>query len=469
MKKNVFGVLSLLVLVGMLVSACGGGAAPTPTPQPPAAPAATEAPAATMAPAATEAPAATQAPAATEAPAATQAPAATEAPAATKAPAANAINLTMWTKEGGNQLDTLKAFVSDFTAANPGITVDVANYDVEKLRENFQTSMLAGQGPDLLWTVNDHAGPFTTADLIQPVDDLGFDLTQFLPGALEAVKLNGKTWGIPVSAGNHLMLLYNTAFIKEAPADTDAMIKAAKDFTKGDQYGLAWNQTEPFWLVPWLGGYGGTVFDETGTKPTLNTDAMAKAFQFEHDLKFVSKITPNECDYNCADGLFKSGKAAMIINGDWSLGDYTKVLSGTWGLGVAPLPKITGADWPKPFTSGIYFMFPKTLTGDKLEAAKKLVNYFLTDKVQLAWVASDKRLPSIAKLFNDPSITADPILKGSAEALSHGAGMPAQASMRCSWDALKPNLQAVMSDQMSAKDAAAAAQTAADTCVAGLQ
>jgi len=37
--------------------------------------------------------------------------------------------------------------------------VDVVNYDVEKLRENFQTSALAGTGPDLLWTVNDHAGP----------------------------------------------------------------------------------------------------------------------------------------------------------------------------------------------------------------------------------------------------------------------------------------------------------------------
>ena len=75
---RVFKVISLLVLVALVLSACGGAAAPTSAP-------AAEAPAATEAPAA-EAPAATEAPAA-EAPAATEAPAA-EAPAATEAPAA---------------------------------------------------------------------------------------------------------------------------------------------------------------------------------------------------------------------------------------------------------------------------------------------------------------------------------------------------------------------------------------------
>ena len=127
----------------------------------------------------------------------------------------------MWTKEGGNQLDKVKGLVADFQSKNPGITVEVVNYDVEKLRENFQTSMLANQGPDLLWTVNDHAGPFTKAGLIQPVDGLGWDLKTFMPGALEAVKLDGKAWGIPLSYGNNLMLLYNKNMVKEAPKDTD--------------------------------------------------------------------------------------------------------------------------------------------------------------------------------------------------------------------------------------------------------
>jgi arabinogalactan oligomer/maltooligosaccharide transport system substrate-binding protein len=343
----------------------------------------------------------------------------------------------------------------------------MAAYDVEKLRENFQTSMLAGQGPDLLWTVNDHAGPFSVAGLIQPVDDLGWDLTQFLPAGVQAVQLNGKTWGIPISTGNNLMLLYNKTMVKTAPKDTDELRKVAKDLTKGDVVGFAYNQTEPFWLVPWLGGYGGKVFAADGKTPTLNTDAMKNTLTLLQDMKFKDQIEPKECDYNCADSLFKTGKAAMIINGDWSLGDYSKALGAD--LGTAPFPKITGANVPQPYTSGVFFMFPKGLEGAKLDATKKFVNYILSDEVQIGYVKSDKRLPAIAKLFSDPSITGDPVLQGSAADLAAGTGMPAQAEMRCNWDAMKPNLQAVMANKMTPADAAAAMQTASVKCVAELQ
>ena len=33
-------------------------------------------------------------------------------------------------------------------------------------------------------------------------------------------------------------------------------------------------------------------------------------------------VTPKNCDYELADSLFKTGRAAMIINGDWSWADY---------------------------------------------------------------------------------------------------------------------------------------------------
>jgi arabinogalactan oligomer/maltooligosaccharide transport system substrate-binding protein len=435
MKKTMLLAIGLVVALSLVLTACA-----QPTPVPP-----------------------TSAPKPAEA---TKAPAQPTPVPPTAAPQAKAVHLVLWTKEGASQLDKVNELAKQFTEKNPNITIEVINYDVEKLRENFQTSMLAGQGPDLLWTVNDHAGPFTTAGLIMPVDDLGFDMKAFLPGALEAVKLNGKTWGIPLSAGNHLMLLYNKSMVKEPPKDTDELIKVAKELTKGDVVGLAYNMTEPFWLVPWLGGYGGQVFDKDG-KPSLNTDAMKKTLKLLYDFTNTEKITPKECDYNCTDSLFKDGKAAMIINGDWSLGDYSKALGDK--LGTAPIPKITGADWPKPYTSGIYFMFPKGLAGDKLEAAKKFVNFILSDEVQLGYVKSDKRLPAIAKLYSDKSLTDDPILKGSAEDLSHGTGMPPQAAMRCNWDAMKPQMQDVLAGKTTVDAAAAAMQSAAEKCVAELK
>jgi arabinogalactan oligomer/maltooligosaccharide transport system substrate-binding protein len=450
--KTRYSLVVLLVMVGMLLAACGGAATPAPA-QP------------------------TQPPAAQP----TQPPAAqpTQPPAAqpTQPPAAEAVKLTLWTKEGGEPLALVKDVVNQCAMADGSYTVEVVNYDVEKLRENFQTSALAGTGPDLLWTVNDHAGPFTTADLIQPVDNLGFDAKAFVAAAYDATVINGQHWGVPLSYGNNLMLLYNKKLVDKAPADTAEMVKMAQDFMAAnpDKVGFAWNMQEPFWLVPWLGGFGGKVFSDDGNTPSLNTPEMVKALQLVSGFKNTDKITPNECDYACADTLFKDGMAAMIINGDWSLGSYAGsgadiTATQNIDLGVSAFPKITGAGIPLPYTSGTYVMFPKDLAPDRQAAAIKLTQCLISDPVQLRWVKEQKRLPSIQALYDNPELKSDPILASAAAALlAGGTGMPPFTTMRCNWDAMKPNLQEVLAGNMTPEDAAAAMQTAAETCIKDLQ
>ncbi|MDY7039482.1 MAG: extracellular solute-binding protein, partial [Chloroflexota bacterium] len=250
----------------------------------------------------------------------------TGCPQATPA-APKEVTITLWTKEGeaDGALQFVQALADAYHAEHENVTFEVVNKEVETLREDFQTASLAGEPPDLLWTVSDHAGPFTTADIIQPVDDF-FDLSKYVDSAVAAVKLDGKTWGVPIANGNHLMLLYNKSLIAEAPKDTDELFAKGQELTSSEQYALVWNQTEPFWMVPWLGGFGGSVFAEDGKTPTLDTQAMVDTMQFLHDMKYDAQIIPPESDYDGADTLFKEGKAAMIINGDWSLGGYKEAL-----------------------------------------------------------------------------------------------------------------------------------------------
>jgi len=204
------------------------------------------------------------------------------------------VTITLWTKEGeaDNALQWVYGLAEEFNQINAKQQVEVVKPgDVEALREDFQTASLAGTAPELLWTVNDHAGPFTAADLIQPVDGL-FDLSKYVDSALAAVKLDGKTWGVPINNGNHLMLLYNKDLVPQAPADTNELFRVAQQLTTGDRYGLVWNQTEPFWMVPWLGGFGGSVFAADGVTPTLDTKAMRDTLQFLYDMKYKYKIIP---------------------------------------------------------------------------------------------------------------------------------------------------------------------------------
>lgn len=378
------------------------------------------------------------------------------------------VNLILWTKEGEEALDWNKSLIEEFMKANPNITIElVKKLNVEVLREDFLTASLAGAAPDILWTVSDHAGPFVAAGIVEAVDNF-FDLNMYVDSAMDAVKLEGKYWGIPISNGNQLMLLYNKKLIAEAPKDTDELFAVGKKLTTGGNYALVWNQTEPFWLVPWLGGFKGKVFAEDGVTPTLNTPEMVATLKFLHDMKFDAKIVPLECDYDGADTLFKEGKAAMIINGDWSISGYVSALGDD--LGVARIPKVSATgEWPKPYTSGVYFMLTEGISGDKLKAAQDFIGFVSSEEKQLEMVKLLNRLPAVKEALEDPLITENPILKGSADQMVVGTPMPTVLEMRCNWDSMKPEMLAVLADTKSPEDAVKLMQSSAESCIKSLE
>ncbi len=435
MKKFSFYLISTLLIVSFALSACG--------------PKATEEPAAPAVPAATEAPAVTEAPAA---------PAASEQP----------VTIAFWEQEGEEVDVFLDQLIAEFQAANPNITVQRTHYENEALRDQFQTAALAEAAPEVVRVPNDFAGPFSQLDIVAPVDEL-FEksfLGQFFEGALGPAVVGGTLWGVPDNYGNHLMLIYNKDLIAEPPATFEELITKAQELTSGDVQGFAYNLNEPFWGAGFYGAFGGWPLDEND-KPQFNNQAFIDYLTFVKKLK-DDGVVPQECDYNCADTLMKEGKAAVIINGDWSLGDYSKALGDK--MGVAPVPSINGKPYTE-MTAGKYFMVYKGVLDDsaKKDAVVKFITFMTSKDVQKRWLDEFKRLPSHEEVAKDPAITSDPILAGSMAALANGRGMPAAAEMRCAWDAWRPNLEGVMAGTLTPADAAAAAQQSADECVATLQ
>ena len=399
----------------------------------------------------------------------------TEAPTAAPSESAAAVacttdpvKVTYWTKEGDTNLVYIKALADAYTAANPNVTFDVVNKDVETLRQDFQTASLAGNQPDLLWTVADHIGPFTAADLILSMDGI-YDTSGYLPNAVQAVTSGGKVWGVPISYGNQLMLYWNKGLVGDAaPADSAALAAKAKELTDAaaSKYGLTFNQTESFWLVPFLGGYNGSVFAADGVTPTLNTPEMTSALQLLYDWKYTDQIMPKEADYNVADGAFKDSTAAMIINGDWAMGDYKKALGDK--LGVGPIPKITGADFPKPYTAGAFYMVPKNVANDANKQCVVLdfIKWSTNQENQVQMVKDLARLPALMTAIEDPIVTGDPLLAGAAEAVKLGVPQPTNLEMRCVFDSMTAGVRDLFGKGALPADVAAAMQKSADAGVA---
>ncbi|PTV94257.1 carbohydrate ABC transporter substrate-binding protein (CUT1 family) [Halanaerobium saccharolyticum] len=387
------------------------------------------------------------------------------------------VTLKLWEADE-ERIDTeiLDPLIERFERKYTNVTVERTHAgSVEDLRQNTQTAYMGGQGPDLVLSPFDHIGPFSIMGLAQPLDELmSQDMKdKYIDAALPGMSLHGETYGVPVTMGNHLMLMYNKNIVDEAPETWSELIEVAKANTVDedgdglvDKYGLAYNLNEPFWWAAFHGGFDGWVFDEE-YNPTLNTEATVDALQFVYDLKFEHEIVPKESDYDLMDSLFKEGNVAFIINGDWSIEGYKNAEN--IDLGVAPIPRFekTGK-YGQPMTSGKGFIMLTELPEQKQIAAIKFIDFMTSTAAQELYV-DNNFLPSNDQAYGLPQIQNDPVMKGSAEQLRNGKAMPVVPEMRGVWDAVRPALQSVMSDDLTPEAAAEQMQKEAEENIKSMQ
>ena len=385
----------------------------------------------------------------------------------TTPPTPGPVKIIYWEEETDDGAVVLDELAAAFMKANPDILVERAHLRYSEMRDLYRAAALSGKAPDLVRAPSEFAGPFSALGIVQPAAPLypPATLNAFFPGALEAATVRGVLWGLPDNYGGHLMLIYNKDLVSEVPPTTNAWIAQLRTLTglSKEQYGLVYDLNEPFWLVPWIGGYGDWPLDAED-RPTLDTQAMVDALQFTHDLKLVHGVVPQQADYERAYELFKSGQAAYIIDGAWNLDRYVGV---GLNVGVTALPRVSATGLaPTPMTTGKYWLVSEGIAGPRLDAAARFVLFMTSAEAQEAWLAKARRLPSDKATASSPLIAGDPILAGSMAQLSLGRGLPAALEMSCVWSAMKPHLTAVVAGEETATTAAAAMQADADSCVA---
>ena len=380
----------------------------------------------------------------------------------------------------------LQKLCAEFEAENPEIQVIHLQKGTEELRTGFQAAAaFTGGGPEIVYGPMDQIGPFEVMKLknsdksiIMPLEDV------FPPEFFEKfsetglVRYKGHIYQVADRLGNHLALAYNQKLFDEAglpnpPQTITELIEFGKKLTKDidgdgrmDQWGLVWNYNEPFWYVPFLGGFGGNVFDENNN-PNLNTQAAIDAFQLVLDMRNVHEIMPSECDYDIADNKFNQGKAAMIINGDWSWNKYIESDKVDFGLTRIPYVEKTET-WCAPMISATGYSINSSVSGERLIASAKLIEFLTSEYAQKQFCSVHKSIPSIKVLQENPNFMSDPILKESAKQISVGQLMPIIPEMRAVWDAMRPALQEVIAGKMTPKEAATYQQKLAEEKIASM-
>ncbi len=395
MSKRSMLIVSVMIIAGMVLAACGAPPAAQPT-QPPAAQP-------------------------------------TAAPMGVKGTA------VLWHGWTGAEEETLKEVIASFQQANPEAKIDVLAVPFDQLKNKFTTEAATGGGPDLMIGPKDWIGELANAGLIAPLDEVGKDILAMLrPSTVEANKFKGQVWAFPESF-EAVALFYNKSMIQTPPADTDAMLALAKD------HGLAWN-TGFYHSFGWIPAFGGQLFD-ANQKCILDQGGTDKYLEFMKRVKESPGVTADS-DGGKLDALFKDGKVAMIVNGPWATGDYAKAL-GKENIGVAPLPvvKETGKAGA-PFLGTKNIFLSANSKGDSQAVALAFVKHMLSPEMQKLLAEKAGHLPA-----NKDVTVDDPVVQGFLKQAENASYFPNEPEMGAVWTPAGDMITKVIEGKAAAADA----------------
>ena len=373
--------------------------------------------------------------------------------------------ITIWHGYEGTYLDTKKAIYDAYMKQYPDVTINLVHKPT--LTDAVTAAAGAGQGPDIIAWVDDQIGKWQKLEAIKPIDQFvskDYMNSQFSQAAVDAATFEGKTYGLPESV-EAITLIYNKKLISagDVPKTTDALVSWSKSYASSHSgsYGVVWNPKDAYFQAPWIYGSGGFYVKSDGTVG-LNTTGTKAGFNYVASFKGAM---PTQVDYGIADTLFKEGKAAMIINGPWSVADYGK--AGV-DYGFATLPVVGSSSKPaSPFVGVKTLMLGAYSTNAAL--AVDIMKYFTNQANQTTMVLATREIPANKLALADAKVQAIPDIAGFGAQVKNGVPLPNTPFMSALWDPVAKALEAVWTGKQSVDAALTDAQSAAEKNVAQLK
>jgi arabinogalactan oligomer/maltooligosaccharide transport system substrate-binding protein len=168
------------------------------------------------------------------------------APAAKPAANEGAVSVTLWHayQTGSKEEETINELVKRAVAANPDWKIDVLQIPFDQIFNKYQTEVSAGSGPDMFVAPNDDLGNWSRGGLVAPLDDLlAGKLTNVAQVAIDGMKVDGVLYGVPESA-KAVALYYNKSLVPTPPKTTDELLAMVKDGTSLNLFRSLWRQVD---------------------------------------------------------------------------------------------------------------------------------------------------------------------------------------------------------------------------------
>lgn len=293
--------------------------------------------------------------------------------AATTADGRTLLRYQLWDT---NQKPVYQQCADKFEQANPDIKIQIENKNWGDYWSGLARGFIAETAPDVF---TDHLGKypqFAMSEVIEPVSTRGIDMNQYLPGLADLWKSpDGKQYGFPKD-WDTVAVVVNEDMLTDAgltkaeldratwnPTDGGSFERMVARLTidtngkRGDEpgfdpgsvktYGLAFDPGGlTYGQTTWAGfaaSLGFELLDKNpwGGKYNYDDPRFAQTFSWWRDMIRKGYMPSLEQARTLGQAAaFQSGRAALAIDGDWTIGTY----SGTEGIKVGYSPQPAGPE-----------------------------------------------------------------------------------------------------------------------------
>ena len=255
--------------------------------------------------------------------------------------------------------------VTEFEAANPGITIAYEAVPYPNLEQGLFTSFAGGDGWDLFWSGDWLMPQFFENEILSPFDPAAFGVASaeeligmYPPGALEAFIKDGTLYSGGISEFNTFSLVYNPDHFAAAgipplsetePATWEQIAEYAKLLAKVDADGkrtrnaLVWAFTANVWAPliaePMVRQLGGELVDPTTGEVLFTSPEVVKTMSYIGELGKQGSIDP--AFFVELNEDFANERTSMTIAGPWAI-PAIRAVNPEATIAIAPLPVFEG-------------------------------------------------------------------------------------------------------------------------------
>ncbi|MDA8310586.1 MAG: extracellular solute-binding protein [Actinomycetota bacterium] len=352
---------------------------------------------------------------------------------------ASTTTLTVWLMTGEITAKVYDAVNQAFEAQHPGVTVNVQIQQWSGITTKLNTSLASSSPPDATEIGNTDVPEYAASGGLVNLKSLERSISigsgKWLGGLQQPAEYKGGVYGVPLLAGDRVVLYNETMFqkagIKSPPKSESQLLADGKKLEKANK------STSNFSALYFPGKYWyaamSMVWDHGGkiaapkhgkwVAQLASKKSLAGLDEFrtvQHSLSVPASRTANTT-LPTQDAVFAKGQAAMIIGGDWEVAAIEKDNAALTGhIGEFAFPSYKGGPAPV-FLGGSDIAVAKNSPNKAL--AEDWVKLMTSNKYQTMMYKDDNLIPNNTSLSGLGK--ASPVMATYLEAAKKSQGTPA--------------------------------------------